>query len=155
MSSYTPLLAMHDILAKIKGCSSDKWRFVPRVVDGTDEGQEVSVEYTDGMHWVYTLKSRGTSVLITFPPGLLDADFVPERDHPTWLSDGEGLIRLSNTLEVAIDWGWDSCSCMVSPDSYESSELHRKTVHKLLLLAHARLLLKLGVAPITPIRPLE
>ena len=147
--SDTPTSVMHAMVGAImaknmKGREEDGcyWETVTEV-----DNSGVWVRTRKEREWAFKIWVSHGSVYVHFPPGLLDADFDVEPGGPefregrrarrVWVSKSKLLVVL-----MQLDGG---CFHVLSPSNYLDSEGVRKTFLYAMLLAQARLLLKLGV----------
>lgn len=111
-----------------------------------DNNGKVTVGH--GRDWAFKvqLMDTGLGVRITFLPGLLDSDF-QMRESIRHANPGTYIRKIFVTAElnVMVCATDSSCYCNVLTSQYNEKPIVREAVQKLLLLAQARLLLRLGV----------
>jgi hypothetical protein len=143
MSDTPTSVVMDAMLRSIGNPSTDYWQMVTEL---TDTGPVLSVETPKGVD-AFKLRTGDKNVYIEFPAELFDADFEVEPGGPEF-HRGERVrrIRLSahhvTTIAVRPD---GTCLCRLRASRYLEDEGRRERARLLMLLAQARLLLKLGV----------
>ena len=148
--SDTPTSVMHAMVGAImaknmEGLEEDGC-YWETVTDLPNNGA-IEVRTRKERERAFTIRVTQGSVHVHFPRGLFDADFDVEPDGPEF-SDGRRTRRVwvskSKTLVVSMRSN-GGCFHVLSPSTYLDDEGVRKTLLYAMLLAQARLLLKLGV----------
>lgn len=133
-----------EMLRNLRECRPE-YTYWQHVTD-LDNDEEVTVGR--GRDWAFKvrLSDTGLGVRITFLPGLLDHDF--QTGEWIRLADPGPHVRtifVTPELQTMVCVTDSSCYCTVLASHYNEMPNVRTEVQKLLLLAQARLLLRLGV----------